>query len=713
MKQYILNDYITDEVRMVKPMMEINGFKVRPGFFDLNGASEFSCGVNFTVHTSHGTSCDLLLFHPDEEEPYAVIPFPESYKIGDVYSMIVYDLKAEEFEYAYRVDGPYDEKKGLLFDKTKILLDPYAQAVAGQQVWGKKRTRTYHAKVVRDTFDWGVQPQSSREMSDLIIYELHVRGFTQHPSSGVKHPGTFAGLKEKIPYLKELGINAVELMPIFEFDEMINAREVDGKQLVEYWGYNTVGFFSPNASYAAAEEVNNEGTELKELIRELHENGIEVILDVVFNHTAEGNEQGPFFSFKGFDNNIYYLLTPEGHYYNFSGCGNSLNCNHPVVQQMILECLRHWTVHYRVDGFRFDLASILGRDEDGMPMNNPPLLRSLAYDPLLRNVKLIAEAWDAGGLYQVGNFPASKRWAEWNGQYRDTMRGYLKGDFWEANSAAWRICGSGDLYGGYYSEGNNNYAGYNSCINFLTCHDGFTLYDLYSYNNKHNEANGWDNTDGANDNRSWNCGMEGDTNDPEVLKLRYRMIRNACAILMCSRGTPMFFSGDEFGNTKFGNNNSYCQDNEISWIDWSLLKKNKELFEFFKFMIAYRKKHPVIRKKLDNAVCGMEGMHAHDVNADRMEVSQNAKTLAVSFAGYDRKKCKDDLVYVAVNAYWEEVRITLSNLANHGDWYLSVDTYGDENGKYCYEEGEEIRIDHEYVMKPRSIVVFTGRQVLR
>lgn len=694
-------------------MMEINGFKVRPGFFDLNGASEFSCGVNFTVHTSHGTSCDLLLFHPDEEEPYAVIPFPESYKIGDVYSMIVYDLKAEEFEYAYCVDGPYDEKKGLLFDKTKILLDPYAQAVAGQQVWGKKRTRTYHAKVVRDTFDWGVQPQSSREMSDLIIYELHVRGFTQHPSSGVKHPGTFAGLKEKIPYLKELGINAVELMPIFEFDEMINAREVDGKQLVEYWGYNTVGFFSPNASYAAAEEVNNEGTELKELIREFHENGIEVILDVVFNHTAEGNEQGPFFSFKGFDNNIYYLLTPEGHYYNFSGCGNSLNCNHPVVQQMILECLRHWTVHYRVDGFRFDLASILGRDEDGMPMNNPPLLRSLSYDPLLRNVKLIAEAWDAGGLYQVGNFPASKRWAEWNGQYRDTMRGYLKGDFWEANSAAWRICGSGDLYGGYYSEGNNNYAGYNSCINFLTCHDGFTLYDLYSYNNKHNEANGWNNTDGANDNRSWNCGMEGDTNDPEVLKLRYRMIRNACAILMCSRGTPMFFSGDEFGNTKFGNNNSYCQDNEISWIDWSLLKKNKELFEFFKFMIAYRKKHPVIRKKLDNAVCGMEGMHAHDVNADRMEVSQNAKTLAVSFAGYDRKKCKDDLVYVAVNAYWEEVRITLPNFANHGAWYLSVDTYGDENGKYCYEEGEEIRIDHEYVMKPRSIVVFTGRQVLR
>ena len=709
MKQYILNDYITDEVRMVKPMMEINGFKVRPGFFDLNGASEFSCGVNFTVRTSHGTSCDLLLFHPDEEEPYAVIPFPESYKIGDVYSMIVYDLKAEEFEYAYRVDGPYDEKKGLLFDKTKILLDPYAQAVAGQQVWGKKRTRTYHAKVVRDTFDWGVQPQSSRKMSDLIIYELHVRGFTQHPSSGVKHPGTFAGLKEKIPYLKELGINAVELMPIFEFDEMINAREVDGKQLVEYWGYNTVGFFSPNASYAAAEEVNNEGTELKELIRELHENGIEVILDVVFNHTAEGNEQGPFFSFKGFDNNIYYLLTPEGHYYNFSGCGNSLNCNHPVVQQMILECLRHWTVHYRVDGFRFDLASILGRDEDGMPMNNPPLLRSLAYDPLLRNVKLIAEAWDAGGLYQVGNFPASKRWAEWNGQYRDTMRGYLKGDFWEANSAAWRICGSGDLYGGYYSEGNNNYAGYNSCINFLTCHDGFTLYDLYSYNNKHNEANGWDNTDGANDNRSWNCGMEGDTNDPEVLKLRYRMIRNACAILMCSRGTPMFFSGDEFGNTKFGNNNSYCQDNITSWLDWRMLEKNKDLFEFFKFMIAFRKQHPVIHKQLPTSVCGMDPIHTHNVNADQTDIPRDARTFCVSFAGYDKKKGHDDLIYIAVNTFWEDVTITLPDLHGRGAWHLNVNTYGDGNGKYCYPDEEAARIDHSFVMRSRSVAVFTGK----
>lgn len=710
MKKYSSNYLISHPVS-VKPMMEINGFLVRPGMFELNGATEMPTGVNFTVHTSCGTACELLLFHPNEEEPYAVLPFPESYKIGNVYSMLVYDLKIQEFEYAYRIDGPYDEKKGLLFDKTKVLLDPYAQAVAGQQVWREKRQAPYHGRVVQDFFDWGDQPQSTTEMSDLIIYELHVRGFTMHDSSKVNNPGTFAGLKEKIPYLKELGVNAVELMPIFEFDEMINAREYQGKELIEYWGYNTVSFFAPNASYAAAEEVNNEGRELKELIKELHENGIEVILDVVFNHTAEGNEAGPFFSFKGFDNNVYYLLTPEGNYYNFSGCGNSLNCNHPIVQQLIIGSLRYWTINYRIDGFRFDLASILGRDETGKPMNNPPLLKSLAYDPLLKNVKLIAEAWDAGGMYQVGNFPASRRWAEWNGQYRDNLRGYLKGDFWEARNAAWRICGSGDLYGGYDTDGNDNYAGYNSCINFLTCHDGFTLYDLYSYNEKHNENNGWDNTDGANDNRSWNCGAEGETQDPEVLKLRYRMIRNACAVLMCSRGTPMFFAGDEFGNTQYGNNNSYCQDNEISWIDWSLLEKNRELFEFFKFMIDYRKKHPTIRKKLADAVCGMEGLHAHDTNAEKTSVSKNARMLAVSFAGYDRKRGKDDLVYVAINANWEEVRITVPNLSHHGAWYLSVNTYGDDQGRFYYPEGQEPRIDGEFVMKPRTVAVFTGRTI--
>ena len=701
--------FVSDHPYESSPMAEIAGFPVRPGIYDLNGATPLQNGVNFTIHTCGGTSCELLLFHRAQEEPFAVLPFPEAYKIGDVYSMIVYGLNIDEFEYAYRVDGPYCPEKGLLFDKNKILLDPYAKAVAGQRTWGIRWDHTYHARVVKDRFDWGDMPQSKKELCDLIIYELHVRDFTHHPSSGVQHRGTFSGLMEKIPYLKELGINAVELMPIFEFDETMNSRTVDDKQLLECWGYNTVGFFSPNSSYAAANEHNQEGTELKTLIKALHDNGIEVILDVVFNHTAEGNEKGNTFSFKGFDNNIYYMLTPDGNYYNFSGCGNTLNCNHPVVQQLILECLRYWTINYRVDGFRFDLASILGRNEDGSPMNNPPLLRTLADDSILSNVKLIAEAWDAGGLYQVGSFPASGRWAEWNGRYRDSLRSYLKGDSWNAWDAAWSISGSGDLYGGYYDNTHSNYAGYNSCVNFLTCHDGFTLYDLYAYNDKHNEANGWNNTDGANDNRSWNCGAEGETEDPEVLALRRRMIRNACAVLMCSRGTPMFLAGDEFGNTKFGNNNSYCQDNITSWLDWRMLEKNKDLFEFFKFMIAFRKKHPVIHKQLPTSVCGMDPIHTHNLNAEETDIPRDARTFCVSFAGYDKEKGKDDLIYVAVNTFWEDVTITLPNLHRRGAWHLSVNTYGDGNGQYCYPEGQEVRIDRSFVMRPRSVAVFTGR----
>ncbi len=690
----------------VEPTAVIAGFPVRPGLFDTNGAMALEDGVNFTIHTCYGTSCELLLFHLGGDEPYAVIPFPESYRVGDVYSMIVFGLKIEEFEYAYRIDGPYDPKNGLIFNKNSILLDPYARTVTGQKHWGETKEHFYHAQVVKDTFDWGEMPQSTKELSDLVIYELHVRGFTKHHTSGVTHKGTFAGLMEKIPYLKKLGINAVELMPIFEFDENMNAREIDGKKLLDYWGYNTVGFFAPNTSYSSSKERNREGRELKELIRALHDNNIEVILDVVFNHTAEGNEKGPSFCFKGLDNKVYYMLTPDGNYYNFSGCGNTLNCNHPIVHQLILECLRYWTVNYRVDGFRFDLASILGRNENGSPMNNPPLLRSLAFDPLLANVKLIAEAWDAGGMYQVGSFPAAKRWAEWNGRYRDAIRGFLKGDNWEAWNAAWSISGSGDLYGGFSPDYDGDYAGYNSCINFLTCHDGFTLHDLYSYNEKHNEANGWDNTDGANDNRSWNCGIEGETDDPNVLALRNRMIRNACAVLMCSRGTPMFLAGDEFGNTQYGNNNCYCQDNEISWLDWSLLKKNQGLFEFFQFMIEFRFQHPVIRKRLPDAICGMEPLHTHNINAADTTIPRDARTLSVCFAGYDPEKGQDDLVYVSVNTYWNDVHITLPNPMTSGHWHLYVNTYGDGQNRYFYRGKDAVRIDGEFIMRPRSVAVF-------
>ena len=688
----------------VIPLREIAGFSVRPGLYDMNGATLLQDGVNFTVHTHSGTACELLLYERGGTKPYAVLPFPEEYKIGNVYSMIVFGLDIGEFEYAYRVDGPYDPGAGLLFDKENILLDPYAKAVTGQSVWGEKTEGdTYRARVVKDNFDWGDMPQSSREMSDLVIYELHVRGFTRHSSSGVEHPGTFAGLLEKIPYLKRLGVNAVELMPIFEFDETMGSREVEGRKLLDYWGYNTVSFFAPNTSYTAALEYNREGLELKSLIKTLHDNGIEVILDVVFNHTAEGNEKGPVISFKGFDNNIYYLLTPEGYYYNFSGCGNTLNCNHPIVQQMIVECLRYWTVSYRVDGFRFDLASILGRNEDGSPMNNPPLLQRLAFDPILGNVKLIAEAWDAGGLYQVGSFPAWKRWAEWNGKYRDSLREFLKGGAWAAKETAQRIAGSGDLYDGHY-------AGYNSSVNFITCHDGFTMYDLYAYNEKHNEGNGWENTDGTDDNRSWNCGAEGETDNPEVLSLRYRMIRNACAVLMCSRGTPMFFAGDEFGNTQLGNNNAYCQDNEISWLDWELFKKNKGLFEFFRYMIRFRMNHPAIRKELPGSVCGIPPLTVFDAAGNANQVTDQTMTMGILFAGYDRGRGRDDVVYLLINVYWEKVTVRLPQLPRYLTWRMNVNTAGDGGDQFCYRCGDNSRVDGTYEMDPRSVAVFTATE---
>ena len=688
----------------LKPIDTVNGFQIRPGFFREFGAVAIPGGVNFTIHTHGATSCELLLFHRKAEEPYAVIPFPESYRIGFCYSMIVFDLDIEEFEYAYRLDGPYDEKKGLRFDKNKILLDPYARAVTGQSQWGhvNNAQHGYRARVVQSNFDWGDQRHHSIPMEDLIIYELHVRGFTMDESSGVKHHGTFEGLREKIPYLKELGVNAVELMPIFEFDEMRDVRLIDENELIDFWGYNPVSFFAPNTSYCSSMEYNREGLELKTLIKDLHDNGIEVILDVVFNHTAEGNEFGPCFSFKGFDNNIYYMLTPDGHYYNFSGCGNTLNCNHPVVRDMILECLRYWVIEYRVDGFRFDLASILGRNDDGTPLSQPPLLRSLAFDSILGNVKLIAEAWDAGGLYQVGSFPSWKRWAEWNGRYRDDMRRFLKGDDFLAQTAAARITGSPDLYDPAYRGGN-------ASINFLTCHDGFTLYDLYSYNQKHNEANGWGNTDGADDNNSWNCGVEGETDDPAILALRKRLMKNACAVLLCSRGTPMFLSGDEFADTRYGNNNPYCQDNLISWLDWSLLKKNKDLFDFFQYMIQFRKDHPVIRKDLEPSYLGVPAMSTHGVSPDETNFSGDSHVVCVRFAGYDEATQKEDLVYLAVNSGWFPVTLTLPELPEHYKWKVAVNT-GDPKCQFFHKNSMPT-VESKIFLGERSVIIFVATAI--
>lgn len=662
------------------PLDVVEGFKIHPGFFRMYGACVASNGVSFTINSHGATRCTLLLFKPQAPKPYARIPFPDSYRIGDTYSMLVFDIKPDEFEYAFSVDGPYEPAKGLLFNEENVLLDPYSRAVTGQRKWGEKpeggKDFEYRARVVKSSFDWGNIKQLEQPFEDLVIYETHVRGYTKDKSSGVSAPGTFAGLKDKIPYLKDLGINAVELMPIFEFDEMESARVVDGVQLYNYWGYNTVSFFAPNTSYAFNEEHNHEGDELKSLIKALKENGIEVILDVVFNHTAEGNEMGPCFSFKGIDNNVYYMLTPDAHYYNFSGCGNVMNCNHPVVRSFIIDCLRHWAIEYRVDGFRFDLASILGRDQNGAPMANPPILESLAFDPVLGKMKLIAEAWDAGGLYQVGSFPSWNRWAEWNGRYRDDMRSFLKGDDGMAGNAITRITGSRDLY-------SPESRGHKASVNFMTCHDGFTLYDLYSYNEKHNEKNGWNNTDGDNNGHSWNCGAEGETDDPNVNGLRRRLIKNAFAALLCSRGPAMFFAGDEFCNTQFGNNNAYCQDNIISWLDWSRLEKFKEIHDFVRHMIQFRKEHPILRKMTKPSSCQFPEISVHNGTPFNASTDYKTKLIGIMYAGRNEEDTEDDIVFYCMNAYWEPLVMQLPVLPNGKHWHVDTNTNAE------YFDGED------------------------
>ena len=662
------------------PLDVVEGFKIRPGFFRMYGACVASNGVSFTINSHGATRCTLLLFKPQAPKPYARIPFPDSYRIGDTYSMLVFDIKPDEFEYAFSFDGPYEPAKGLLFNEENVLLDPYSRAVTGQRKWGEKpeggKDFEYRARVVKSSFDWGNIKQLEQPFEDLVIYEIHVRGYTKDKSSGVSAPGTFAGLKDKIPYLKDLGINAVELMPIFEFDEMESARVVDGVQLYNYWGYNTVSFFAPNTSYAFNEEHNHEGDELKSLIKALKENGIEVILDVVFNHTAEGNEMGPCFSFKGIDNNVYYMLTPDAHYYNFSGCGNVMNCNHPVVRNFIIDCLRHWAIEYRVDGFRFDLASILGRDQNGAPMANPPILESLAFDLVLGKMKLIAEAWDAGGLYQVGSFPSWNRWAEWNGRYRDDMRSFLKGDDGMAGNAITRITGSRDLY-------SPESRGHKASVNFLTCHDGFTLYDLYSYNEKHNEKNGWNNTDGDNNGHSWNCGAEGETDDPNVNGLRRRLIKNAFAALLCSRGPAMFFVGDEFCNTQFGNNNAYCQDNIISWLDWSRLEEFKEIHDFVRHMIQFRKEHPILRKMTKPSSCQFPEISVHNGTPFNASTDYKTKLIGIMYAGRNEEDTEDDIVFYCMNAYWEPLVMQLPVLPNGKHWHVDTNTNAE------YFDGED------------------------
>jgi glycogen operon protein len=682
------------------PTMCVAGFDVRPGRPLPFGATTVPGGVNFSVYSNHATEMVLVLFRDGESAPVAELPYPPCCRIGGVFAMTVFGLDTERLRYGYRANGPFRPDDGDRFDPDGVLTDPYATVLTGHHVWGE-RCVPYRAGMAPEDFDWeGDQPlRLPRE--DLVIYELHVRGFTRHPSSGVAAGGTFAGLLAKIPYLRQLGVNCVELMPIFEFDEGDNTRvhPGTGRPLRNYWGYSTVGFFAPKASYAATGRYGMQLDEFKNLVKHLHRAGIEVLLDVVFNHTAEGNELGPTISFRGLDNRTYYMLTPEGRYHNFSGTGNTLNCNHPVVRGFVLDCLRHWAAECHVDGFRFDLAAILGRAQDGTPLPNPPLVETLAFDPVLRDCKLIAEAWDAGGLYQVGSFPDYCRWSEWNGRYRDTLRRFIKGDLGVTGDLATRFLGSPDLYGR---------RGPAASINFVTSHDGFTLWDLVSYSEKHNEANGEGNRDGDDANHSWNCGHEGTTDDPEVLALRHRQVRNALLLLLTSHGVPMLLSGDELARTQRGNNNAYCQDDEDYWVDWSGMDTGGDLLRFVRLAIAFRRAHPALRgaHHPDGHDRGepFPNVSWHGVRAWEPDWSPHSRLLAALLAA------GGDCVYVAANSYWHGQELQLPRLPEHLRWRLFADTYAAPPHD-AHEPGTEPRLADQSRVRigPRSVLVLTAQ----
>lgn len=718
----------------VYPTHRCGRFLVRFGRPYPFGATIVPGGINFSIFSRHADYCVLVLFEKGAAEPMAEIPFRGmfrgvdrdepvwgEFRIGNVFTMTVFDLDPERIEYGFRLDGPHErarrgEPGRHRFDPGAILLDPWARAVGGRDVWGRQPdwnlAYQHRARVAREDFDWEGDRPLEIPMEDLVIYELHVRSFTRHPSSGVRHPGTFAALREKIPYLRDLGVNCVELMPIHAFDEFENSRldPETGETLLNYWGYSTLGFFAPKAGLAATGAMGD-GTavadELKTLIKDLHRNGIEVMLDVVYNHTAEGNEYGPTISFRGVDNATYYMLTPEGYYANYSGTGNTLNCNNPVVRDMVLASLRHWASEYHIDGFRFDLAAILGRDPSGAPLANPPLLESLAYDPVLGKCKLVAEAWDAGGLYQVGSFPAYGRWAEWNGRYRDALRRFLKGDAGLAGEMAQRLQGSPDLY----AHGRRSPT---ASVNFVTCHDGFTLADLLSYDTKHNEANGEGGRDGANDNHSWNCGWEGPCDDPAIQALRRRQAMNAIAMLMVSQGAPMLLMGDELGRSQRGNNNTYCHDNELNWLDWGLLRRNADLHRFVKACIAFRRAHPVLRGNRHFAHRDLVGSGLPDVSwhgTRAWNADWSGSVLAFLLCGRHARGgvVPDNTIYVLMNMHWDALPCELPEPPAGQRWHVFANT-SMPSPEDAWMPGEEPPVEGRSVLAGgRSVLILLAR----
>jgi glycogen operon protein len=701
----------------VHPTHEHAGYKLRPGKPFPFGATLVPGGINFSIYSRHATSCTLVLFAKGAPQPAVEIPLPDAFRIGNVFAVVVFDLDPESIEYGYRLEGPYAPQEGHRFDPSTVLLDPYAKAIGGRDSWGVPpdwgAAYPHRGRPVYDDFDWESDRPLEIPIEDLVIYEAHVRAFTQHPSAGVKHPGTFAAIREKIPYLRGLGINCLELLPIYEFDEFEGSRVLaeTGERLYNFWGYSTLGFFAPKAGYAATGKLGMQVDEVKALVKALHRAGIEVFLDVVFNHTAEGNERGPTISFRGIDNKTYYMLTPEGYYFNFSGTGNTLNCNNPIVRNLVLDCLRYWAAEYHIDGFRFDLAAILGRDQQGAPLSNPPLLETLAADPVLAKCKLIAEAWDAGGLYQVGSFPAFGRWAEWNGKYRDALRRFLKGEAGLVGEMGQRLQASPDLYRALGR-------GASASINFITCHDGFTLADLVSFNEKHNLANGEGNADGTDDNHSWNCGAEGWTEDAGINFLRQKQIKNALALLLVSQGVPMILMGDEVGRSQQGNNNAYCHDSPLSWMDWGQVESNAGLLRFAQAAIAFRAAHAVLRNRYhlanaDYVGSGYADITWHGTQAWNADWSAGSRTLAFLLDGQHARggTQRDDFVYVAMNMHWEAHGFELPGLPAGLAWHVFANT-GVAAPEDVWAPGSEpvLADQRSMLLADRAVGILVGRR---
>ncbi|AEF85860.1 glycogen debranching enzyme GlgX [Treponema primitia ZAS-2] len=701
------------------------------------GAEPTETGVNFSIFSRHATAMTLIIFESaDPDSDFEEISLNKRRnRTGDIWHCHIRGL-GPGTQYLYRADGPYVPEKGFRFNPYKALLDPYAKAMTDLSVWDMAASVGYNAEgafndlsfsykdnirsqprciVVDDDFDWQGDRPINYPLRFSVLYETHVRGLTAHPNSGVQHPGTYLGVIEKIPFFKELGITSLEFLPIQEFyeGELSRKNPGTGKTLVNYWGYSTVSFFAPKGSYAWDKTPGGQVREFKEMVRELHKAGIEVILDIVFNHTAEGNEWGPTYSFRGLDNTIYYMLDGNKRYYkNYSGCGNTVNCNHPVVRTFILECLQYWVMEMHVDGFRFDLGSILGRDQQGRLMENPPVLERIAEDPVLSSTKIIAEAWDAGGAYQVGWFPGG-RWAEWNDRYRDEVRRYWRGDPFQVQHLATRISGSADLY---LRDGRKPF----HSINFLTSHDGFTLRDLVSYNGKHNEENGEDNRDGGDNNLSNNYGVEGPSNSSSLEGIRERQLKNFVATLMVSLGTPMLLGGDEFARTQGGNNNAYCQDNEISWYDWTLMEQNQELFRFVKEMIAFRLRHhgfmrPEFYTGRDGAYNATPDIIWFDEkgNAPDWEKTEYCLALRMDGSRADILADRDDSdFFIMFNPADRQAHFKICEPLAGKRWYLAMDTSLPPPDDIL-SAGNELPLpdQDEYYMQSRSMAILLSKVI--